>query len=98
MWSQPLPAPRPGGVYPGPLRVTRAEGAPLVLDSVAVTADSVIGRNHAAPRSRVSLATAEVQTVRTRELDMVGTVAVVLGVALGFLALQIANGLNSGGS
>jgi len=77
-WSRrPVPVPGQDRCFAA-ARVTRGEGAPILLDSVTVGADSVVGREHAAPHARVAFATAEVRLVEARRTDPIGTVTVVL--------------------
>ena len=61
----------------GPVRVTRADDSTVRLDSVTITADSVVGREHGGARTRVAIATANVQRVEARRTDPVGSAMVV---------------------
>jgi hypothetical protein len=76
-WRRPVPAPGQERFF-ATARVTRADGAPVLLDSVTVRADSVVGRQHAAPHARVAFAAVEVRLVEARRTDPVGTVMLVL--------------------
>ena len=77
-WSQrPLPAPGHDRFLPGPVRVTRSDGIPFLLDDVTVGADSVVGREVVAPRRRVSIPVSEVRSVEARRTDPLATAAVV---------------------
>jgi hypothetical protein len=77
-WSR-RPVPAPGEEhYFAAARVIRADDAPVLLDSVTVRADSVVGWQHAAPHARIAFAAAEVRLVEARRTDPVGTVMLVL--------------------
>jgi hypothetical protein len=85
-WTpEPTSAPTHGRSHAGPVRVTRADGAVVVLDHASVGADSVIGSEHAAPHARVAIPASDVrklesrrpQPVRTAALAAVGAVAAV---------------------
>jgi hypothetical protein len=87
-WSRrPVPAPGEDRFFVGPVRVTPLVASPVVLDSVTVRADSVIGLEHAAPHARVSFPTSQVRLVEARRADPMGTAAVVLASLTAAVAL-----------
>jgi hypothetical protein len=78
-WSRrPVPAPAADEFYGGPVRVTRMEGSPVLLDNVTVGRDSVVGREHAAPHSRVAIPARDVRLVEARRVNPLRTGAVIL--------------------
>ncbi|HET7460358.1 MAG TPA: hypothetical protein VFJ82_03885 [Longimicrobium sp.] len=86
-WSRrPAPAAPHEQFLAGPVRVTRADGSPLVLDRVTFGPDSVIGREHARPHGRVAIPAAEVRKVEGRRVDPLRT----SGVAVVSLAALVA--------
>ena len=87
-WSRrPLPSPQGERFLAGPVRVTREAGTAILLDSVTVGADSVVGREHAAPHARVAIPAGEVRTVEARRTDPVGTVMVIVVPVLAAVVL-----------
>jgi hypothetical protein len=77
-WAQrPMPAPQGEQRIAGPVRVTRMKGASILLDSVAIRADSVVGREMAPPHARIAIPSAEVRTVEERRTD-----GVVIGASI----------------
>jgi hypothetical protein len=84
-WSRrPIPAPGEDRFFAGRVRVTRAEGPPVLLDSVTIGRDSVVGREVAAPRARVSIPVSEVRRVEARSANLLATAAIVLSAAAAF--------------
>jgi hypothetical protein len=71
----------------GPVRVTRTDGSRVLLDSVTITADSIVGRGHGGARARVALAAADVRRVEARRADPMATVALVVGMLAGAVSL-----------
>lgn len=65
-----MPSPRGEQFLAGPVRITRVTGAPLLLDSVTVGADTVVGLDRAPPRTRIAIPVAEVRTVEERRTDL----------------------------
>jgi len=86
-WSR-RPVPAPGGDRFFPVaRVTPAEGAPILLDSVTVGRDSVVGRERAGTHARVAIPVSAVRTVEARRTNVLGSVAVTLLVVTTALAV-----------
>ena len=61
----------------GPVRVTRADGPPIVLVGVRISRDSLFGDEHARPYGRVAIPLSNVRKVETRRVDPLETGAVV---------------------
>ena len=87
-WSRrPHPAPEQDHFLAGRVRVTRADGSAVLLDSVTVGRDSVVGREVSAARGRVAIPATEVRRVESRRVSPFATAAVVvLTVAAAFVA------------
>lgn len=78
-WSRrPPPAPGEDRFFAGPVRVTRADGVPFLLDNVTVGADSVVGRETVEPRRRIALPVSDVRSVEARATNPLATAAVVV--------------------
>lgn len=89
-WSRrPAPTRAHEQFLTGPVRVTRTDGSPIVLDRVTIGADSVIGREHASPHARVAIPASEVRGVEARRVDPLRTSAVVI-LSLGAAAAVVA--------
>jgi hypothetical protein len=87
-WAQrPTTSPRGEQFFAGPVRVTRGDGTPILLDSVTVRADSVVGREQAPPHARVAIPAGEVRAVEARRTDPIGTMMVVFVPMLAAVAL-----------
>ena len=87
-WAQrPAPSPRGEQFFAGPVRFTRVTGATILLDSVTVGADSVVGREHAPPRARIAIPAAEVRTVEVRRTDGVAIGASIIATLLAATAI-----------
>jgi len=87
-WSQrPVPSPAGEQRYAGPVRVTRTEGRPVLLDGVTVGADSIVGRAHRNPDARIAIPISEVRRVEARRADPLATVVLVLATATAAVAL-----------
>jgi hypothetical protein len=66
---------------PNPLRVTRADHSVLVLRDAVISGDSVVG--FAGPEhARAAVALADVRTLQTRKLDILGTAGTAAAVYL----------------
>jgi hypothetical protein len=78
-WSRrPIPAPGQDRFFPGPMRVTRTEGLPILLDNVTIGADSVVGWEVTAPRDRVAIPVSDALQVEARRANVPASVAVTL--------------------
>jgi hypothetical protein len=78
-WSRrPVPTRAHEQFVTGPVRVTRTDGPPIVLERVTIGADSVIGREHARPHARVAIPASDVRRVEARRADPLRTSAVVI--------------------
>ena len=93
-WSR-RPLPAPGDRFATrSARVIRTEGSPILLDRVSISADSLVGLEHAAPHVRVAIPLSEVRMVETRRVNAPRTAAVTLlsligaSIALAAWALQ----------
>jgi hypothetical protein len=93
-WPQPVPRPGQDRFLAGPVYVTRTDGTTVLLDNVTLSADSVVGREHAGTQARVAIAAGEVQKVEWRRTNPFATAVVVLLVAAGALGVSILIGLN----
>jgi len=85
-WPQPVPRPGQDRFIPGPVYVIRVDGSTVQLDSVTLSADSVVGRERAGAHARVAIATSEVRKVEWARANPLATAAVVLVVAAGAFA------------
>lgn len=92
-----MPSPRGEPFFAGTVRVTRGDGTPILLDSVTVRADSVVGREHAPPHARIAIPAAEVQTVEARTTDPITTAVLVFVPMLAAVALWSAYRLGRDG-
>jgi hypothetical protein len=93
-WPQPAPRPGQDRFLAGPVYVTRTDGSTVLLDDVTLSADSVVGREHAGTHARVAIAMGEVQRVEQRRANPLATVAVVLVAAAGAFAVVVLIALN----
>ena len=79
-------------------RVTRGEEPPILLDSVTVGRDSVVGTERAGARARVAIPVSEVRMVEARRSDPVGTVMVVVVPILAAVVLWASDELRKLGT
>ncbi|HET7234385.1 MAG TPA: hypothetical protein VFJ16_30505 [Longimicrobium sp.] len=73
----------------GPVRVTLTTREAVVLDGVAISSDSVTGREHARPHARVAIPVSVVRRVEARGTDPLrtsGAVILALGAAVAVCA------------
>jgi len=86
-WSrQPIPTPGEDRFF-ATARVTPVEGAPILLDNVTVSRDSVVGRARNESHARVAIPVSAVRMVEARRPDAIGTAAVVMVTIIGTIAL-----------
>jgi hypothetical protein len=74
----------------GPVRVTRADGPPVVLHGVSIDRDSLYGRLHDKPYGRVAIPVSRVRMLeepRVNPVRTAGLTALLVGAAVAVVAM-----------